>query len=165
MITLAIISASILLSYIAVSISLFGVPKSLSETFYLYRYNLDCGYIFQIILGLSAALMLPCMLQASEGSDFQFLAFFSVAALLFVAAAPKFKQDFEGKVHSYSAIIAALSSILWVILVAHQPAILVGAILFVFILSIMTTRITKNYIFLLEMIAFIATYATLIKIL
>lgn len=156
--SLVIISASILCTYIFVSILNFGIPKSLSETYYLYEFGRGFGGIFSICFGIAVAILLPAWIQMSEGSPFQFLGFLAPSSLLFVAVAPRFKEDFEGKVHSVSAIFAAICALLWVILVAKDYISLVIGFGAMAVLGLIIKSLRKNLVFSLEMISFVSTY-------
>ena len=62
--------------------------------------------------------MPPMIERAPE--DFQFLGFFAPVALLFVAAAPHYKDE-DSKVHKWSAVSAAVFCVLWGL--AVQPVV------------------------------------------
>ena len=89
-----------------------GVPESLSATYY----NLgEYGWAFQAVMYSVGILMMPVWFILSN-VDHQCLCFFSCASLLFVAAAPSFRLELEGKVHYGSAIICCVCAVLWQIL-------------------------------------------------
>ena len=79
------------------------------------------------LLSLAALMMLP-MLDYTPG-NWQFLAFFACAALMFVATAPSYLEKFEGRVHSISAILCAACAIAWA--VAVVPVALIGCVLLI----------------------------------
>lgn len=155
---LVIISAVILCTYTFISIVNFGIPKSLSETYYLYKYNMSFGMFFQICFGLSIATLLPMWIEMSQGSIFQFLGFLTPISLMFVTVTTKFKERFEGKIHSVLAIFGVVCLLLWVILVAKAYIALVIAVLPFTLLGIITQSLRKNLVFWLEMISFVSTY-------
>ena len=79
----------------------FGVPESLSATYYsLGKY----GWIFQVCIFLVGVLLLPVWLSLSEEA-YQSLVFLACASLCFVASAPCFKLELQGR-----CIIRRLSS-------------------------------------------------------
>lgn len=95
-------------------------------------YASDVKWLFSAAMLLTAGFVLPPML---EFGDVQFLAFFAVAALMFVAAEPHFKSDWGGKIHNTAAIIAGICSQLWCFINCWQSSLVlwaVVAILFVF---------------------------------
>ena len=102
--------ATILMSvYLACVVSCFGIPRSLSDTYYLLGKR---GWMFQCVLGLFGGLLMPIWLDVSSENT-QFLAFFACAGLLFGAAAPCFKIDIEGKVHYISAVVCCVAAFIW----------------------------------------------------
>ena len=117
--TISIIVATfIYFAYNAVSLAIFGVPESLSNTYYLYKEKWNKGWLFCLMMYFVVAFMMPAWITLSEGSNFQFLAFLAPASIAFVGTAPRFKDSqLESRVHTVSAIIAAACSLLWVALV------------------------------------------------
>lgn len=158
--TAILISFTVFLLYNIVSIALFNVPPSLSETFYLYKEkNPYLKFLFPIMMCTCAFLLLPAWL--SIPSTFQFLAFLAPAGIIFTGMAPMFKVSLEKAVHSTSAIIAAVASLLWIILVAKMWYIILIWLFIITILAI-TSKTYKNITYWLEIIAFMSTYTTLI---
>jgi hypothetical protein len=161
--TISIIAATaIYIAYNAVSLAIFGVPESLSNTYYLWKEKNGKGWLFCLMMYLVVALMMPAWITISEGSNFQFLAFLAPASLMFVGTAPRFKDfSLENKVHTYSAYLAAACSLLWVGLVTpYWWVILIWLGLISGVLAI-----TKTYsclIYWLETIAFGATFTSTI---
>ena len=80
------------------------------------------------LLALAALMMLPPMLDCTP-DNWQFLAFFACASLVFVATAPSYLEKFEGRVHSISAILCAACAIAWA--AAVVPVALVGCALLI----------------------------------
>lgn len=80
------------------------------------------------LLALAALMMLPPMLECTP-DNWQFLAFFACASLVFVATAPSYLEKFEGRVHSISAILCAACAIAWAAVVI--PVALVGCALLI----------------------------------
>lgn len=90
----------------------FGIPNSLSETYYLLG---KCGWIFQVLMLGIGGFLLPVWLSLSE-ETYQFLVFLACASLCFVASAPCFKLELQGKVHYSAAAICCVSVFAWQIL-------------------------------------------------
>ena len=80
------------------------------------------------LLALAALMMLPPMLDCTP-YNWQFLAFFACASLVFVATAPSYLEKFEGRVHSISAILCAACAIAWAAVVV--PVALIGCALLI----------------------------------
>lgn len=150
--------------YNTVVLLLFGVPKSLSMTHYLFKERQDMlKVLFPSFITLLCMFLIPCWLQISEGSTFQFTAFLSGGSLLFVGASPYFKNgDLEGMVHQISAYMCAGFAILWIILVTKLWWIILIVLALVVVAAILTKTWKTCYIYWLEMVAFTSTFITMI---
>ena len=158
-----IIATTIFVAYNAVAIAFFGIPESLSNTYYLYKEKSGKGWLFCLMMYLVVAFMMPAWITMSEGSNFQFLSFLAPAAIAFVGTAPAFlSSDLENKVHSIAALIAAACSLLWVILVTPYWWIILVWIGIVIAQASFTESVKTSYIYWLEMVAFGATFTSTI---
>lgn len=150
--------------YNAVVLLLFGVPKTMSMTYYLFKERsnvLKC--LFPAMMTLLGMFLMPCWIEISTGSDFQFLSFLSAASLLFVAFAPAFKDsDIENIVHHVSAICYAVFAMLWIVLVTPYWYIILIVLSVFAMLAIVTKTIKSGYIYWLEIVAFISTFISII---
>lgn len=164
LVTISIIMATtIFVAYNAVVIPIFGIPESLSNTYYLYKEKCNKGWLFCLMMYLVVALMMPAWITLSEGSAFQFLAFLAPASIAFVGTSPRFKDgDLENKVHTYSAYVAAACSLLWVGLVTPYWWVILVWLGFIAIASILTCSYKSCLVYWLEMIAFGATFTSAI---
>lgn len=164
LVTISIIMATtIFVAYNAVAIPIFGIPESLSNTYYLYKEKCNKGWLFCLMMYLVVALMMPAWITLSEGSAFQFLAFLAPASIAFVGTSPRFKDgDLENKVHTYSAYVAAACSLLWVGLVTPYWWVILVWLGFIAIASILTCSYKSCLVYWLEMIAFGATFTSAI---
>lgn len=151
-------------AYNQVALAIFGVPKSLSMTFYLFQERKKWQRIlFPIMMVSMAVLLLPSWLEISEGSDLQFMAFFAAAGIIFTGAAPAFKSsDLENKVHMGSAIFAAIFALLWVAFVAKLWYFIVVWLVIIVLMSLLTKSIKTGYIYWLETVAFMSTFTAVI---
>ena len=102
------------------------------------------------LLALAALMMLPPMLDCTP-DNWQFLAFFACASLVFVATAPSYLEKFEGRAHSISAILCAACAIAWA--AAVVPVALVGCALL-----IVAAFDKKHRLLWLELSAFSTAY-------
>ena len=102
------------------------------------------------LLALAALMMLPPMLDCTP-YNWQFLAFFACASLVFVATAPSYLEKFEGRVHSISAILCAACAIAWAAVVV--PVALIGCTLL-----IVAAFDKKHRLLWLELSAFATAY-------
>jgi hypothetical protein len=164
LVTISIIMATtIFVAYNAVAIPIFGIPESLSNTYYLYKEKCNKGWLFCLMMYLVVALMMPAWITLSEGSAFQFLAFLAPASIAFVGTSPRFKDgDLENKVHTYSAYVAAACSLLWVGLVTPYWWVILVWLGFIAIASILTSSYKSCLVYWFEMIAFGATFTSAI---
>lgn len=156
--------------YNGVALYCFGVPKTLSETFYLWQ-NVRKGYgaMFTAMMSSIAIILMPAWIEISETiggweKNFTFLAFLAAGAIAFVGAAPAFRScPLESKVHSIAAKCAAVFSLLWCAVVCWRIAYIVpAAILVVWWIAAVTKTAKKCSVYWWEMCAFAATFATII---
>ena len=158
-----IVATCIYVAYNVVSLALFGIPESLSNTYYLYKEKSNKGWLFPLMMYAVVALMMPAWISLSEGSDFQFLAFLAPAAIAFVGTAPAFKSDdLENKVHSISAVIAATCSLAWVALITPHWCVILIWFYIAASLSLFTSTCKTCLVYWLEQVAFGATFTSAI---
>lgn len=158
-----IIATAIFVAYNAIALANFGVPQSLSMTYYLWKEKSNKGYVFPCMMYAVVAFMMPAWITMSEGSDFQFLAFLAPAAIAFVGTAPAFLSGgIENSVHMWSAVIAAICSLLWVILVTPYWWMILIWLGLVVLASILTSSYKTAYTYWLEMVAFGAAFTSTI---
>ena len=158
-----IVATAIYVAYNAFSLAIFGVPESLSNTYYLYKEKWNKGWLFCLMMYLVVALMMPAWITLSEGSNFQFLAFLAPASIAFVGTAPRFKDgDLENKVHTISAIIAAACSLLWVAMVTPYWWVMLIWLGFIALAAILTSSYKTAYVYWLEQVAFLSTFTAAI---
>jgi len=110
MITLLVISTVAALVLFVVSVSeVGGAPVSLSATYYNLR---EDGWVFQFLVAMVSFSLLPVWMECGTPS-LVCLAFLSCASLLFVAAAPAFRLELEGKIHYTSAAVCCVCAAVW----------------------------------------------------
>lgn len=143
---------------------LFSAPESLSMTFYLFKKRKRWQKVlFPIMMVSLSFLLVPSWLEISEGSDLQFMVFFAVAGILFTGCAPAFnKHDLENKVHTGSAMTAALFALLWVAFVANLWHVIVLWFILIMTIAIFTKSLKTSYIYWLETVAFMSTFTSII---
>ena len=158
-----IVATCIYVAYNAIAIAIFGVPESLSNTYYLWKEKNGKGWLFCLMMYLVVALMMPAWITLSEGSNFQFLAFLAPASIAFVGTAPRFKDSqLESRVHTISAIIAAACSLLWVALVTPYWYVILIWLGFIALASVLTSSYKTAYVYWLEQVAFGSTFTAAI---
>lgn len=164
LVTISIIVATVIfVAYNAVSLALFGIPESLSNTYYLYKEKSNKGWLFCLMTYAVVALMMPAWISLSEESSFQFLSFLAPSAIAFVATAPAFKSDdLENVVHSTAAIVAAICSLAWVAVITPYWWFILVWFGFIALASVLTSSYKTCLVYWLEQVAFGATFTSAI---
>lgn len=150
--------------YNIVALMLFGVPKSLSMTYYLFRDREKMlRGLFPAFISLLYILLMPCWLQLSQDSTFQFTSFLSIGSLFFVGMSPAFNDySIEHLVHNISAYSCAAFAILWIVLVTPYWYVILMVAGVIGVIGCITKTWKTSYIYWLEMIAMISTFITMI---
>ena len=136
MICLVLVSLLLITAYTtAVCVKCKGVPYSISETFYRLEHKLWFG----ATMFLTAGLLMPAILEVTPES-YQFTAFLACVGMFLVGAAPNFREGLDGTIHTIGAVLCALFSQVWVMLMC--PWILLAWLAYL----VPTAAITwKNY--------------------
>lgn len=116
---LILLSLAVILTYVGVMVSREGIPYSISATYYSLKHKAWFG----ITMWLTSLLLMPAILDRTP-ETMQFSAFLMCAGLLFVGAAPNFKEEYENKIHVAGTCVSAVSSQIWI--VAMQPWLLLA---------------------------------------
>ena len=150
--------------YNLMAIKFFGVPKSLSDTYYLYKNKKKwTRVLFPIMMVSMVAFLMPAWLEISAASALQFLAFFASGGILFVGTAPAFmSSDLENKVHTYSAIGAAVFALLWVIFVSKAWFMIPIWFVVIALIAWLTKTWKSALIYWLETVAFMSTFTSIL---
>lgn len=150
--------------YNIVALMLFGVPKYLSMTYYLFKEKNDVlKILFPAMIAMMCICLIPCWIKISKGSNFPFLSFLSSVALMFVGATPAFKSSkIENNVHMYSAYCFVAFAILWIILVTPYWYVILIVSVIIGIAGWLTKSWKTGYIYWLEMIAFLSTFISIL---
>lgn len=117
--TLILLSFLTIASYVGVMVYRNGIPYSISDTYY----SLEHKVWFLVAMWLTSLLLMPAILDRTP-ETIQFSAFLMCAGLLFVGAAPNFKEEYENKIHVAGTCVSAVSSQIWI--VAMQPWLLLA---------------------------------------
>lgn len=144
-----IISAFIFISYCVWSFWKCGITTTLSET----HYHLP-KWMFPIAMISSALLILPYWLEVN--TQFQFLAFISCAGIVFLGAAPLFKNE-DRKIHITAVFVAGISALIWALItnwvVTCILAVIMGILMLVF---------KKYWALIMELSMFVCIYLMLL---
>lgn len=117
--------------------------------------------IWTLITFITPMMIMPALFESSAGSVWQFTAFLCLFPMAFVAFTPDYqKGGMAGRLHSISAAMSAVFSILFTIFVAPQLIwFLVGYALAATILTFIFGK--KNWLFWFEMAAYASLYTVL----
>lgn len=164
MIYLFVLSLAVFGAFIVAMLLKYGVPTSISESYYL----LPDRVAHPTFAGFCLLTALPLMifwLDCTADTTFQFLVFFACAPLLFVGAAAAFKAvELTRRVHFTAAIICGVASQLWVVINTWWwiASIVLFAAAFVLasrFSSVDSLRRKKSsLLFFVEVAAFLSTY-------
>ena len=155
---------AIYLIYNGITIKLFGIPNSLSNTFYLYKQKEEWMRIFfPTMMVLLVVFLMPAWLEISAASALQFLVFFAASGLLFVGSAPAFmSSDLENKVHTYSAIGAVVFALLWVIFASKAWFMIPIWFAVIALIAWLTKTWKSALIYWLENVTFMSTFTSIL---
>ena len=163
---LTLLAFACILSYtLAVCLKFKGIPNSISATFY----KLEHPYWFCATMWITAGFLMPAILEVSKPGT-EWMAFLGCAGMLMVGAAPNFREEFEGKVHTAGAILCLAGSQLWVAF--NCPWVLLLWIAYVvYTVVMMTRRVSGSFMsdflwtkpmFWVEVTALVSTYLTIL---
>jgi len=159
---LIIISILVTVVYLAYTIKKFGVPHSISETYYLLkRENKKKSVLFPFWAYATAIPLMIAWLNMTEGKDYQFLSFFAPAGLMFVGAAAQFKEKLTDKVHYGGAAICLIAAVILVVIWGY-----LGLTLICFFAAVLIIYKYGKPIFWVEIAGLFAAFvASLLKVL
>ena len=158
---------SAFLVYLLYNISVwcfFGLPFSLSQTFYLFQErNKYLRFLFPAMMVIIACCLLPSWLEISKNENLEFMAFLSVGGMLFTGFTPTFKNsDLEDKIHTYSAYLSSAFALLWIIFVTQLWYVIVLTFIFISLITYFTKTFKSSYVYCLETVVFISTFIAIL---
>lgn len=146
---LVLTSMIILASYIVAVCAIWGVPESVSQTFF----SIGNKWIFSAVVAVSVALLFQPMVEALPvGSEF--LAFLTCAGGVMVAFAPNLNDVMEYAVHMTGAVVLGLASQIAVLLICPM------ALVF-WLLAFLVLEFPEKRVFIAEIIGGAALYLSL----
>lgn len=156
---LSMIAFMLLVAYVLTEYKLFGLPVSISNSFYLYEdLKKGLGYVFTAFLFVESFLILIPMIAMSNGHWYQFIGFLAPAGILFCGAAPETKSsELTNKVHVIGACTGAIGGLIWCLL--STSGIMIALILLLSfcitaLLAAVTSMDSKYNLFWAEIFAF-----------
>lgn len=157
MIYLFIISLTIFILYNIYVIKEFGIPESISDSYYRLR-NRGHKATFTLFCWITSFPLLIYWIERYS-TDWDFLPFVSCVGLMFVGTAPAFKDfELERKVHSIAAIICLIASYVWSLFFGS----IFLSINFIFLTILLYYLLKKNKIYWIEIVAFSNIYLQLL---
>ena len=167
---LACVAILIFTIYNIAALSKFGIPSSLSATFYLWNgIKPNLGYIFTGMMFALALTLMPAWLEITEviscwSHYLTVLPFLGAGSIAFVGSAPAFRGcKLENKVHMVSAALAAVFSLLWCAVVCYKIAWIIPISLVLcwgIAFATKTNKTGRDWWW--EMVAFLATFTTIV---
>jgi hypothetical protein len=160
-----IISLLILLTYTTLVCTKYGIPTSLSDSYYYIGWK----PIFTLTMWVCGILVLPkCMDMAATT---QIVPFLAISGIFLVGAAPRVRE-YERKIHIVGATTSGIFSQLWVILygtpISLLSWIIPGEIVLWCIFNrgnkkLIETIDSKNIVFWCEVSCFTSLFISLLK--
>lgn len=166
MIGFYITSLAVFVAYVAWVLVRYGVPTSISESYYLMppKWRVPAFYGFTIF---TAVPLLIFWLEHSAGTA-QYLVFLACASLAFVGAAGGFKERFAARVHFAAAALCAALSQVWIVIYTPLWWVSAGALIAAVILTALCPGIDGDdnkrsaWLFFVELAAFGSVYICLL---
>ena len=165
MIVFYIISLVVFVGYVTAIVARYGVPTSISESYYLMpkKYGAPIFSAFCLLVAL------PLMIYWFDASpeQWRFLVFLACAPLIFVGVACEFKADLTSTVHFVSAIASAVFSQLWIVINTPLWPVSVGLLLLALVASVCVKGRDADgnrrsaWLFWMELAAFVSPYVVL----
>lgn len=159
MLASVIISLVILFTYVIWTSVTYGVPDSISQSYY----NLKWNPLFTIVIWTTTALIVPALMESTEPT--QIVPFLGIFGLLLVGAAPRVR-DYDRTIHVIGACMAGIFSQLWVALYGDPWSLLMLLIPFGLMIWYRMddeeTMDSVNFVFWTEMTCYLSMYYNLI---
>ena len=142
----------LLLIYNVLSLILFGVPKSMSSTYYSFKERMETlkvlfpGSVLAMVIFLT-----PAMVQITSNSPLIIISILYGMTLGFVGVVPFLRDKNENsKLHRIASGVAILLSFLWIIFVTPYWYIIPTCLVIFLTISIVTKTFKKGYWYWLE---------------
>ena len=161
--TLVLLSLSILATYIILVCRKYGVPDSISDSYYYIGWK----PIFTLVMWFVGGFLLPKTMTITP--ETQIIPFLAVCGIMLVGAAPRVR-DYERTIHIIGASIGCIFSQLWILIYAYPLTLLTWIIPVVMFLSKLSPgkeglveRLDSiNFTFWSEIICFVNIYTNLL---
>lgn len=142
---------------LAILIARFGIPRSLSQSYYNLGGKEGKGYLFYLMIVITVFLLISPLVEAA-----QYWGFLTAASLAFVGAAAAFKDNITQRiVHITSALLSALCAG-FTLYRMDKLIVLIPVIIIVVTAALSTKTVKKSIIFWMEMIPIYSIFTGLI---
>ncbi len=160
---LVLLSLLILTIYIILVCKKYGVPDSISDSYYYIGWK----PIFTLVMWFVGGFMLPKAMEVTP--ETQIIPFLAICGVLLVGAAPRVR-DYERTIHIIGASIGGIFSQLWILIYAYPLTLLSWIIPIVMFQSkvsltkegLMERLDSINFVFWSEIICFANIYINLL---
>lgn len=156
--------------YNVIAILSFGIPESLTKTFYKYKEHHDAfKFMYYVFVALMCILLTPCWLKLSDTNFEQDVAIINSLILLFTGALPIILKSDEDNDKPLVEILEKLISyccsmffIIWIVTATPYWWIVLLIAIIVTIISLITKSWNKCYTYWIEIIAFVSTFIAIL---
>lgn len=135
MIVLSIWAFLLLGGFLLLTALRFGVPDMVSGVYYQLQHTTDStvlggttehkrGWIFSVVMIVSAFLMMVCMLDTEKGE--QPMAFLGCCGMITVGLAPRYLSEDQREVHRVGALVATAGCIFWCITACYPVTLVIA---------------------------------------
>lgn len=119
--------------------------------------------LWSIVLGVCAALLIPPILQATEGNPWQFLGFLSPAYLFLVVFTPNYKETKKKwAIHAIGAILCMIGMAVWMLCIMHMWIPLVVCASAFTVIGLCAKNLWYAIIYYVELALFMSVYWVLL---
>lgn len=154
--------------YVIITIALFGIPKSLMHSYFLYRERQNAlKLMFPITMILMAIFLMPCFIHISVYESFDILSLICSVSLIVIGIAPVVSEKYVNvntDIQNIISLLGVLFAILWSILITNWviPLIVMALVFIVLLVTKQSKTIKTCYIFWLEIFAFISVFTSIV---
>ena len=144
--------------YNVVAIMLFGIPRSLSATHYLFKEREDIlKHLFPATTFMTAILMTSAWVGCAPTPELKLLSVLAGLSLVGVGATYMFTKEYVTEsVHLATACLLIAFMLLWIIFVTPYWYMIIVVFIITLAAALMTKTLKTSYIFWIEIMALLA---------
>lgn len=115
--------------------------------------------LWSIVLGVAAALLIPTILQSTEGNPWQFIGFLAPLYLFLVVFTPNYKKNKKANLfHQIGAYTCAVGMLVWMLALMHMWIPVVVCFALFFGIGFAAKNLKESITYYLELPLFFSTY-------